>query len=345
MKQMRKIRAYGLALIILLAAGSMYATTVYAGGSGTGHYSTVQAAVNSLPSNGGTVEIEPGTYTEQVTISKPGVSLIGLGSSASATIISEDFTSTEKGSDSASATVIVTSAATNFYMQNLQIQNVWTQDGNAETQALALSINADRAVGRNVRLIGRQDTFYAKASGCSSTTCTSPVRVYLYGSYIEGNVDFIFGDAAMVLDTCTIMIDEHGSASGETTMTAQNNHSSSDAYLSGFVFWNSTINAQSGSMTNDYLGRPWSAYSKVIMVNTVMNAPIATAGWVEWSGSTDYLPTAYYAEYGSTGTGAAGYTEKKREKYAIYLTESQTTQYAPDTFLAGSDGWTPTSVE
>jgi pectin methylesterase-like acyl-CoA thioesterase len=337
---------YGLTLTILLAAGSMYATTVYVGGSGTGHYSTVQAAVNALPSNGGTVEIAAGTYTGQVTISKPGVSLIGEGSSASATIISDDLSASGAGGDIPSSTVIVTSAATNFYFQNLQIQNLYTQDGNTESQALALSIQADRSVGRNVRLIGRQDTFYAGANGCSSTTCTTPTRVYLYEAYIEGNVDFIFGDAALVCDTCTIKIDEHGSASGEATMTAQNNRSSTDAYLTGFVFWNSTIDSQSSSQTNDYLGRPWGVYSKVILVNNIINAPITAAGWIEWTpGTTDYLATSYYAEYGSTGTGASGYTKKTREKYAVYLTESQTTQYAPDTFLAGKDGWTPTAVE
>ena len=347
MKEMQKPRTYGLALALILAAGSVYATTVYAGGSGTGHYSTVQAAVNALPSNGGIVEVEPGTYTEQVTISKPGVSLIGQGSSASATIISDDLSASEAGSDVKSATVIVTSAAINFYFQNIQIQNLYTQDGNTETQALALAINGDRAVGRNVRLIGRQDTFYAGANGCSSTTCSDPTRVYLYGSYIEGNVDFIFGDAALVLDTCTIQLDEHGSLGGEATITAQNNRSSSDAYLSGFVFYNSTITSNpSTGMTNGYLGRPWGVYSINVFINTNMQAPINTAGWIEWEpGTTDYLATSYYAEYGSTGAGAAGYTKKTREKYAVYLTESQTTKYAPDTFLTGKDGWTPTSVE
>jgi hypothetical protein len=99
-------------------------------------------------------------------------------------------------------------------------------------------------------------------------------------------------------------------------------------------------------MTNGYLGRPWGVYSINVFINTNMAAPINTAGWIEWEpGTTDYLATSYYAEYGSTGAGAAGYTKKTREKYAVYLTESQTTKYAPDTFLAGKDGWTPTSVE
>jgi len=344
---MLNFRMRSLVLPIFLAAGSAFATTVFVGGSGTGHYSTVQAAVNALPSTGGTVEVEPGTYTGQVTISKPGVSLIGEGSSASATIISDDLSAQEAGSDIASATVIVTSAAKNFFFDNIQIQNLYTQDGNTETQALALSISGDRAVGRNVRLIGRQDTFFAGANGCSTTTCSEPTRVYIYGSYIEGNVDFIFGDAALVLDTCTVQIDEHGSLSGETTITAQNNRSSSDAYLSGFVFYNSKIVSDPATgMTNDYLGRPWGVYSINVFINTDMQAPITAAGWIEFEpGTTDNLPTSFYAEYGSTGPGAAGYTAKTREKYTVYLTSAETDKYEPDTFLKGSDGWVPTSVE
>ena len=129
-------------------------------------------------------------------------------------------------------------------------------------------------------------------------------------------------------------------------MTAQNNRSSTDAYLSGFVVYNSTIDTQSSSQTNDYFGRPWGVYSKVILINNVLNANIATAGWIEWEpGTTDYLATSYYAEYGSTGTGSVGYTDKERESHAVYLTESETTQYEPDNFLKGSDDWVPTSVE
>jgi pectin methylesterase-like acyl-CoA thioesterase len=346
MKEIRNIGMYGLALAFCLASSSAYATTtVYAGGSGTSHYSTVQKAVNALPSTGGIVKIEAGTYKEQVTISKPGVSLIGQGSSAAATIISDDLSAAGAGSDIASATVIVTKAAKNFYFENLQIQNLYTQEGNTESPALALSINGDRAVGRNVRLIGRQDTFYAGANGCSTSTCTLATRVYLYGSYIEGDVDFIFGDARMVLDTCTIMIKEHGSVSGTTTITAQNNRSSSDAYLSGFAFYKCTIKSESSSMTNNYLGRPWAAYATSVFISTTMTAPIKAAGWMEWSSSTSYLKTAYFGEYGSTGTGAAGYKAKTRESYAKYLTSSQASSYAPDTYLTGSDGWTPTLVD
>jgi pectin methylesterase-like acyl-CoA thioesterase len=330
--------------ILLLAAAAItpaYATTVYVGGSGTSHYSTIQAAVNALPSTGGTVEVTAGTYKEQVTISKPDVRLIGEGSSAASTILYDDLSSTNS-TDEASSTLIVTTAATNFFMENIEVENTNTVEGNTRVPALAMYVVADRVVMQNVRLIGRQDTLYLGSQGCSSTTCTAS-RQYIYGSYIEGNIDFIFGDGAAVFADSTIMIDENSSTSGETTITAQRRLFTN--YLSGFVFQNCTVEAASSSQTNDYLGRPWNANSKVIFIDTTMTAPIATAGWVEWTSGTDYLATSDYAEYGSTGTGASGYTSKKRESYAVYLSSSQTSQYAANTFLAGSDSWEPTTVD
>jgi len=317
----------------------MAITTMTVGGSGSGHYATIQAAVNALPSTGGQINVTPGTYKEQVTITKPNVRLIGQGTSAESTILTDDLSSSGS-SDQASSTLIVIAAG--FFAENIEIANTYTQEGNTQVPALAVFLRSDKSVFRNVDLVGRQDTIYIGSQGCTSSTCT-PARTYIYGSIIEGNVDFIFGDGAAVFDSCVLQIDEHGSTSGETTMTAQNKAFTN--YLSGYVFYNSQINANPTNLTNDYLGRPWGTYSTTVFINTSMQAPIASAGWIEFTpGVTNNLPTSYYAEYGSTGPGAAGYTNKTRETYAVYLTSSETTQYQPDNYLKGSDSWVPTSV-
>lgn len=322
----------------LLVAAPLSATTVKVG-TASGDYSTIQAAVNALPSTGGEIDVSPGTYKEQVTITKPNVRLIGQGSSRSATVLTDDLSSSGS-SDQASSTLIVTAGG--FFMENITVQNTYTQEGHTQVPAVAVFLRSDKSVMRNVSIIGRQDTLYIGAQGCSSSTCTS-ARTYIYGSTIEGNVDFIFGDGAAVFDTCVIQIDEHGTTSGETTITAQNKAFTN--YLSGYVFYNSQINPQVSGMTNDYLGRPWGKYSTNVWINTNMQAPITAAGWIEFTpGTTNNLPTSYYAEYNSTGPGDTGYVNKTREKYAVYLTSSQASAYYPDTYLAGSDGWVPTSV-
>jgi hypothetical protein len=53
----------------------------------TGNYSSVQAAINALPVTGGSVYIQPGTYTGDVSVTQPNVALRGLGGDPTKVII------------------------------------------------------------------------------------------------------------------------------------------------------------------------------------------------------------------------------------------------------------------
>jgi len=86
MQSIRSLTFSCLALVVLIAlSGQAFATSssVTVGlcaGPGT-HYTTIQAAVNAV-SAGGTVKVCPGTYPEQVTITK-NLTLIGIASGTS----------------------------------------------------------------------------------------------------------------------------------------------------------------------------------------------------------------------------------------------------------------------
>jgi pectin methylesterase-like acyl-CoA thioesterase len=90
-----------------------------------------------------------------------------------------------------------------FQARNLTFENGYNKDtGNARAealpnvnnihhQALALQVDgADRAQFENIRLIGFQDTLYLKSPQIGSSS-----RSFFNKSYIEGDVDFIFGDS------------------------------------------------------------------------------------------------------------------------------------------------------
>ena len=90
-----------------------------------------------------------------------------------------------------------------FQARNLTFENGYNKDiGNARAeslpnvnnvhhQALALQVDgADKAQFENIRLIGFQDTLYLKSPLIGSTS-----RSFFNKSYIEGDVDFIFGDS------------------------------------------------------------------------------------------------------------------------------------------------------
>lgn len=67
-------------------------------------------------------------------------------------------------------------------------------------QAIALSVDgADKAQFENVRLIGFQDTLFVNSADGVSTT-----RSFFNKSYIEGDVDFIFGDAVAYFNECEV---------------------------------------------------------------------------------------------------------------------------------------------
>ena len=69
-----------------------------------------------------------------------------------------------------------------------------SESKDAQTQAVAVRCSADRSFFNNCRFIGRQDTLYIK----------DKARCYFLLSYIEGTVDFIFGDANAVFNHCNI---------------------------------------------------------------------------------------------------------------------------------------------
>jgi polygalacturonase len=100
-------------------------------------------------------------------------------------------------------TATVSVQSNGFQARNLTFENGYNKDtGNARAealpnvnnvhhQALALQVDgADKAQFENIRLIGFQDTLYLKSPQIGSSS-----RSFFNNSYIEGDVDFIFGDS------------------------------------------------------------------------------------------------------------------------------------------------------
>ena len=313
--------------------------TLYVAADGTGDYYSIQRAIDVAPSTGAVISVAPGVYHEVLTIDKPNITLRSPYKDASKTIIVAGKSAGTAGGTGKSATVNV--LADNFLAQNLTFENNFNQTHPQlpqGSQAVALLVRGDRDIFDNVRLLGNQDTLYADGKPCSGTgadrTC-APARQYFDHCFIEGNVDFIFGDGKTVFDHCTILSNQHS----EGFITAQ-----SKSYRkqdSGFVFHDCRLTAAPG-VHNVYLGRPWRPYATVVYLNTWMGSQIVPAGWREWQpGHTASLATASYAEYNSTGPGA---NPSQREPFARQLTKAQAQQFEPENFLRGNDGWNPIAI-
>jgi len=326
------------AAVVLMACGVSLAQelkTITVGATGA-DFATIQAAVDDAPDAGAVIRIRPGVYREVVHVDKPKIQLRGDTDDWTKVVLVYGNSAASTCGTGCSATLFVT--GNDFFAGNMTIANDYSKKSDVPSQAVALSLRADRAVLRHVRLLGAQDTLYASSMGCmrEGGTCVTG-RQYYADCYIEGHVDFIFGDAKAVFDRCEIRSIAH-EAGGY--LTAQSNtRPGQDA---GYVFNHCRITADKGA-GDVYLGRPWRDYSTVIFMNTDIEAPIMPDGWSDWKGAPQpRLPMATYAEFNSTGSGA---NAQAREKLSKQLTAAEAKKYEAKVYLAGSDRWDPTTVK
>jgi pectin methylesterase-like acyl-CoA thioesterase len=324
-------------MAVLMTCGTAWARgqkTITVGATGA-DFTTIQAAVNAAPDEGAVIRIRPGVYREVVHVDKPKIQLRGEVDDWTKVVLVYGNSAASTCGTSCSATLFVT--ASDFFAGNMTIANDYSKASDVPSQAVALSVRADRAVLRHVRLLGAQDTLYASSMGCmkDGSECKTG-RQYYTDCYIEGHVDFIFGDAKAVFESCEIHSIPHGPGG---YLTAQSNtRPGQDA---GYVFNHCRITADVAA-GEVYLGRPWRDYSTVIFMNTDIEAPIMAAGWSDWkSAPQPRLPTATYAEFHSSGPGA---NAKAREPYSRQLTPEEAKKFETKAYLAGADGWDPTAV-
>lgn len=188
---------------------------VAADGSGT--QKTVQEAIDAAVKAGGKnrvwILVKPGTYREQVcTAGAPPLTLYGMDSDASKVVIVDNKSNGTKKDPEVSLNKCEsrhnqksygTSGSTTFlaYSDGFQAKNVTFANDFDESstkhgpQAVAVTTTGDEVLFENVRFLGNQDTLQVKSPKVDIVS-----RVYVKDSYIEGDVDYVFGRAAAVFD-------------------------------------------------------------------------------------------------------------------------------------------------
>jgi pectin methylesterase-like acyl-CoA thioesterase len=332
-----KLRLAGLMMIFVIQAAQAQGKKVITVAATEADFTTIQAAVNAAPESGAVIRIKPGTYREVVHVDKPGIEFRGEADDPAKVVLVYGNSAASTCGTGCSATLFVTGK--DFFAGMMTIANDYSKTTDVPSQAVAVSVRADRAVFRKVRLLGAQDTLYASSMGCmnSGGDCVTG-RQYYTDCYIEGHVDFIFGDAKAVFENCEIHSIPH--AAGGYLTAQSNTRPSQDA---GYVFNHCRLTADPG-VQNVYLGRPWRDYSTVIYLNTRMDGHVVPAGWSTWKSAlpVDRLKTATYAEFHSSGPGA---NPQAREPLSKQLTAAEAKKFETKTYLAGSDGWDPTKVK
>ncbi|WP_033297875.1 pectinesterase family protein [Streptomyces atroolivaceus] len=262
-----------------------------------------------------TITIKPGTYRERVDIpaDKPFVTLKGLGDSPDDVVIVNNRNAGDHG-HAGSATLVA--LGRDFSATNLTLSNDFDENSSdTGDQALALYLDADRAVLDDVRLLGDQDTFRVN----------DKARAYIVDSYIEGTVDFIYGGGTAVFHASTVH--EKRSTGGPITAAST---PADKTY--GFLFYRSTVTGAASKSTQ--LGRPWRPDAQVLYRESTLTSALATTQpWTDMSSNS--WKNARFSEYRNTGAGATVNGNRPQ------LTDAQAANYTPQKYLAGTDGWNP----
>ncbi|KIY68890.1 carbohydrate esterase family 8 protein [Cylindrobasidium torrendii FP15055 ss-10] len=292
---------------------------VRSGTSTSGEYKTVASAVAALPNDGAekVIFIYPGTYKEQVYITRDSVTIYGYTSdttsySANQVTLTQSVTAGDAGSNDASGTLRIHGDNVSIY--NINIANSYGKG----TQAIALSEYGSKVGVYASKITGYQDTLLVN-DGTS---------VFL-DSYIEGATDFIFGRRGKAyFQGNTIAV------SGKGYITASGRESDDDT---SYVFESNTVVLASGAASDtsggQYLGRPWGEYAKVIFKNTNVTAKLNPAIWSVWNSGDTRTGHVLFGEYNTVGSGVSG---ASRPSFATVLSSSQASAYSISSAV-GSD--------
>ncbi|OAY36068.1 probable pectinesterase/pectinesterase inhibitor 51 [Manihot esculenta] len=325
-----KLESYGGFLSKLTAD-----VTVCKDGSG-GCYKTVQEAVNAAPDNESSkkfvVHIKAGVYKEIVRIPLKKKNVVFLGDGMGKTVITGSLTAGPSLKTYNTATVGV--AGDGFMASGITFKNA---AGPPTSQAVAFRSDSDLSYIENCEFLGHQDTLYPNS-----------LRQFYKSCRIQGNVDFIFGNAAAVFQDCQILIvprQENPKKGEKNAVTAQGRFD--PAQSAGFVFQKCSISGTAEYMAlyksnpkvhRNYLGRPWKEYSRVVYINCKFESLIAAEGWMPWDG--DYaLDTLYFGEYKNSGPRS---NLSKRVTWSTQIPAEHVNTYSVKNFIQG-DEWMPKS--
>ncbi|KAL3618235.1 hypothetical protein CASFOL_038556 [Castilleja foliolosa] len=241
-----------------------------------GAYRTITEALAVAPKNLNVkyvIHVEAGVYVERVVVPKYLTNIVLVGDGAVNTIVRFNRHA-PIFDDMKSATIVVNGDG--FVGKFITFENTAGQG----FPAPASGTTASNVAYYRCIFKGYQDTLYAKTGTQFYRECD-----------IYGTVDFIFGHAAAVFQSCNL----YARFPRTTTFTLHR-------------AWN-----RKGLDFRGILGRPWSNLSTVIIMESYLDTIIQPDGWQEWPPrGTDSVT---YLEFNNRGPGAS---TEKRVRWAGY---------------------------
>ncbi|KAL4351201.1 hypothetical protein GQ457_06G038560 [Hibiscus cannabinus] len=298
---------------------------------GNGTVKTISEAIKKAPEHSTRrviIYVRAGRYEEKnLKVGRKKTNLMFIGDGKGITVISGGKSVFDNMTTFHTASFAATGAG--FIARDMTFEN-WA--GPAKHQAVALRVGADHAVVYRCNIIGYQDTLYVHSN-----------RQFYRECDIYGTVDFIFGNAAVVFQNCSIYA-RKPMALQKNTITAQNrkdpNQNTGISIHASRILPTPDLVAANGSFET-YLGRPWKLYSRTVVMMSYMSNHIHPRGWLEWN-ATFALDTLYYGEYMNYGPGAAIGQRIKWPGYRVITSEIEASKFTVEQFIYGSS-WLPST--
>lgn len=301
--------------------------------TGVTTYDTIQSALDALPTSSktnATVFIYPGTYEEQLVVNKSGTTIFQGYSNATDDYSQNQVTITysygvdtqSDESNSDSATVYAT--GNYFYAYNINFRN--DNGTQQDIASLGFAVKSSKYASLYAcQVYGNQDTLLING------------YLFAFKSYIEGNIDFIWGSGSGYFLSSTITPNEDDiniTADKRATNTTQ----------AGFVFDQCTIEPATGysGFTSVSLGRPWNDLARVAYVDCYFSSMIEAAGWNEWSKSSPQTDQVTFGEYHNYGPGSS---ICNRANFSEQLTDDDVTQFQLGNFFTTTNWINDTVVD
>ena len=201
-------------------------------------------------------------------IKKPNISLIGQSKEGV-----KIYNIPAKGGVSQTATLQLMQEATDFYAEDLTLENRFdykNQSSDAEKQAVAFYTQGNRSVMKNVALLSWQDTYLSNLAG-------SDFRGYLEECDLAGVTDWVCGNGNIWFEKCNLI---HRDRAGNN-IVAPNTEEMQEW---GYVFNNCNIKTETEqlSLLKDKewtLARPWGKSPACTFINTRMYTQPRNYGW------------------------------------------------------------------
>lgn len=263
-----------------------------------------------------------GTFKEKVELTLPNVHIYGKDTNEAhdkTVIVYGAYNGltvpngTTNYSTDGSATFTVSSTAINFTAENITFANEintleeYQAVPSSDKQAVAVMVEADSAIFRNVKFTGYQDTLYARNG-----------RQYYENCYIEGRTDYIFGeDATAVFENCVIhSFGANNDVKNGGYIVATKGDE--DGLLNyGYIFDNCRFTAADDVTPGTVsLARGWDKYMTMLVMNSNIGGHISKEAYLEVTADSEDNKNDRYGkmnaepdasrllEYNNTGDGA-----------------------------------------